>query len=60
MVQHSMASLVGGYTKLSYNRRTKKYHGKCPFCHSGSDVFCVDNKNAAFWCYSCGKRGIEF
>ncbi len=58
MVQHSMASLVGSYTKLSYNRRTKKYHGKCPFCHSGSDVFCVDNKNAAFWCYSCGKRGM--
>lgn len=57
MVLHSMASLVGGHTKLSYNGRTKKYYGKCPFCHSGTEVFCVDNKNAAFWCYSCGKHG---
>lgn len=57
MVLHSMASLAGGYTKLSYNERTKKYHGKCPFCHSNTEVFCVDNKNAAFWCYSCGKHG---
>ena len=57
MVLHSMVSLVGRYTKLSYNERTKKYHGKCPFCHSGTEVFCVDNKNAAFWCYSCGKHG---
>lgn len=57
MVLHSMASLAGRYTKLSYNERTKKYYGKCPFCHSGTEVFCVDNKNAAFWCYSCGKHG---
>lgn len=57
MVLHSMASLAGGYTKLSYNERTKKYYGKCPFCHSSAEVFCVDNKNAAFWCYSCGKHG---
>ena len=57
MVLHSMASLVGGYTKLSYNDRTKKYYGTCLFCHSGTEVFCVDNKTAAFWCYSCGRHG---
>lgn len=57
MVHHSMASLVGGYTKLSFNERTKKYHGQCPFCHSAAEVFCVDNKNGSFWCYSCGKHG---
>lgn len=57
MVLHSMASLAGRYTKLSYNEKTKKYYGKCPFCHSGTEVFCVDNKNAVFWCYSCGKHG---
>ncbi len=57
MILHSMASLAGSYTKLSFNERTKKYYGKCPFCHSGAEVFCVDNRNAAFWCYSCGKHG---
>lgn len=57
MVLHSMASLAGGYTKLSYNKRTKKYYGKCPFCHSRTEMFCVDNKNAVFWCYSCGRHG---
>ncbi len=56
-VHHSMASLAGGYTKLSFNKRTKKYHGQCPFCHSVAEVFCVDNKNGTFWCYSCGKHG---
>lgn len=57
MALHSMASLAGRYTKLSYNERTRKYQGRCPFCHSGAEVFRVDNKNAAFWCYSCGKHG---
>lgn len=57
MVFHSMASLAGRYTKLSYNEKAKKYYGKCPFCHSGTKVFCIDNKKAAFWCYACGKHG---
>lgn len=56
-ILHSMASLAGGYTKLSFNEKTKKYHGKCPFCHRMAETFCVDNKNSTFWCYSCGKHG---
>lgn len=56
-VLHSMASLAGSYTKLSFNGKTKKYHGRCPFCHSAVETFCVDNKNSAFWCYSCGRHG---
>lgn len=57
MVLHSMASLAAGYTRLSFHEGTKKYYGKCPFCHSGAEVFCVDNKNSSFWCYSCGRHG---
>lgn len=59
MVVHSMVSLAGQYTKLSFHERTKKYYGKCPFCHSGSDVFCADNKNAVFYCYGCGRHGTK-
>lgn len=56
-VLHSMASLAGSYTRLSFNEKTKKYHGRCPFCHSAAETFCADNKNSTFWCYSCGKHG---
>lgn len=56
-IQHSMASLAGSYTRLVFNDRTKKYHGRCPFCRSAAETFCVDNKNGTFWCYSCGRHG---
>ena len=56
-IRHSMASLAGGYTRLAFNEKTKKYHGRCPFCHSAAETFCVDNKSGTFWCYSCGRNG---
>lgn len=59
MVHHSMVSIAEKYTKLSFNDKTKKYHGKCPFCQSESKVFCADNKNALFYCYACGKHGTK-
>ena len=57
IIEDSMVSLAKRYTKLEFHEKTKRYYGTCPFCHSGADMFCADNKNGVFWCYACGKHG---
>lgn len=57
VIEDSMVSLAKRYTKLEFHEKTKRYYGTCPFCHSGADMFCADNKNGVFWCYACGKHG---
>ena len=47
IIEDSMVSLAKRYTKLEFHEKTKRYYGTCPFCHSGADMFCADNKNGS-------------
>ena len=59
MQHQSMMSVASKVTKLMFHEQTRRYHGRCPFCHSETETFCADNKNAVFYCYACGRHGTK-
>lgn len=53
----SMSELANLYTKIEYDPISKRYFGKCPFCHTDVRSFFADNETSTFYCYACGAAG---
>lgn len=54
---YSIVKQASKYTKMKYDPDSKKYFGKCPFCHDEVPTFSADDKKSYFFCYSCGTHG---
>ena len=57
MISRRFSDSVGDYTKLTYDTKSRRHFGKCPFCHSETDGFCVNDEKEYFYCYLCGEKG---
>lgn len=45
------------HMKLQYDDVSRRFFGKCPFCHDEVPTFSTDDKKSYFFCYSCGAHG---
>lgn len=57
MISKRFSDSVGEYAKLRYDPKSRKHFGRCPFCHSDTEGFCVSDEKNYFYCYLCGEKG---